>query len=130
MALTAELWNEVGVKLWNQATRCDKTAAGFLYLWLAVLEILKGQESARKELSWSALSATGSLQKNFKQPASAHKQQEARLQWGRRLQPSRADPCDPQAVRESELELHHNNKGPILWTRIWQKVKCQHSWES
>lgn len=59
MALTAELWNEVGVKLWNQATRCDKTAAGFLYLWLAVLEILKGQESARKELSWSALSATG-----------------------------------------------------------------------
>lgn len=59
MASAVELWNEVGERLWDQATRGDKTTAGFLPLWRAALETLKVQEGARKGLSCTASSATG-----------------------------------------------------------------------
>lgn len=39
--------------------RGDKTVAGFSPLWRAVLETLKAQEDAGKELSPAAPSATG-----------------------------------------------------------------------
>lgn len=49
MAFTAELWDEVGVRLWDWAKIGDKTAAGFLPIWRAILETLKTQQGARKE---------------------------------------------------------------------------------
>lgn len=43
-AFTAELWDEVGVKLWDRVTKGDKIVADLLPAWQAILETLKAPE--------------------------------------------------------------------------------------
>ncbi|KAL2308950.1 hypothetical protein Nmel_005125 [Mimus melanotis] len=40
------LWDEVGVKLWNVAAKGEKVAADMLPSWRVVFEVLKGQEKS------------------------------------------------------------------------------------
>lgn len=47
---TVDIWDEVGVQFWDQATEGDKRASGFLPVRQAILETLKAQEGIQERI--------------------------------------------------------------------------------
>lgn len=45
-AFSVELWDEVGMKLWDKATKGNRLVADLLPIWRAILETLRAQEAA------------------------------------------------------------------------------------